>query len=98
MPYELTLVPDHDRGGHVYRAVLAGEIEAAAVRELSDWLGDAKQNPDASFVVDLSSATTSAQARLALRSLLRAHADLQPSRRLSVIAPGRRSAATAAAA
>jgi hypothetical protein len=80
----------------VYRAVLAGELDAADVHELSAWLGDAKQNPDASFVVDLSDSAPSAQARLALRSLLRRHADLQPARRLSVIAPRRRAAAAAA--
>jgi hypothetical protein len=96
VPYELTLEPDRDRGGHVYRATVSGELEASAVRELSEWLADAKQNPDASFVVDLSASTTSAQARLELRSLLRVHADLQPSRRLSVIAPSRRAAVAAA--
>ena len=66
MPYELSLEPDRDRGGHVYRAVVAGELEADAVRELSDWLADAKQNPDASFVVDLSRSTGSARARVEL--------------------------------
>jgi hypothetical protein len=97
MSYELSLEPDRDRGGHVYRAVVSGELEAAAVRELSEWLGNAKQIPDASFVIDLSESVASAQARLELRSLLRTHADLQPSRRLSVLAPQRRPAAVAAA-
>ena len=97
MPYELSLEPDRDRGGHVYRAVVSGELEAAAVRELSEWLGNAKQIPDASFVIDLSASVASAHARLELRSLLRTHADLQPSRRLSVLAP-RRQPVTAAAA
>ena len=97
MPYELSLDPDRDRGGYVYRAVVTGELEAAAVRELSEWLGNAKQNPDASFVIDLAAALTSPQARLELRSLLRTHADLQPSRRLSVLVPRRQRAAAAAA-
>jgi hypothetical protein len=96
VPYELTLEPDLDRGGHVYRASISGELDPAAVRELSDWLGDAKQNPDARFVIDLSGSHASARARLELRALLRRHADLQPSRRLRLLAP-RRSAARAAA-
>jgi hypothetical protein len=95
VPYELTLEPDRDRGGHVYRAVLSGELDPAAVRELNDWLCDAKQNPDASFVVDLSQSTGSSRARFEMRSLLRRHADLQLSRRLSILAPRRRSAAAA---
>jgi hypothetical protein len=95
VPYELTLEPDLDRGGHVYRAVLSGELDPAAVRELSEWLGDAKQNPDASFVVDLSQSTGSSSARFEMRSLLRTHADLKLSRRLSILAPRRRSAAAA---
>jgi hypothetical protein len=95
MPYELSLEPDLDRGGHVYRAVLSGELDPAAVQELSDWLGDAKQNPDASFVVDLSQSTSTARARFALRALLRSHADLQLSRRLSIRAPRRQSTAAA---
>jgi hypothetical protein len=97
VPYELSLEPDLDRGGHVYRAVVVGEFDPAAVRELSDWLDDAKQNPDASFVIDLSASTSTGRGRVALRSLLRRHADLQPSRRLSVVVP-RRHPVTAAAA
>ncbi len=97
MPYELSLEPDHDRGGHVYCAVVSGELEPTAVRELSDWVGDAKQNPDASFVIDLSRSTYSAKTRFELRSLLRRHADLQATRRLTVRVPRRRSAAAAAA-
>jgi hypothetical protein len=97
VPYELTLEPDLDRGGHVYRAVVSGELDPAAVRELSEWLGDAKQNPDASFVVDISQSAPSARARLELRTLLRSHADLQATRRLTVIVPRRRSTAAAAA-
>jgi hypothetical protein len=97
VPYELTLETDHDRGGHIYRAVVSGELDPAAVRELSDWVGDAKQNPHASFVVDLSRSTSSARARMELRSLLRRHADLQPARRLSVLTPRRSPRAAAAA-
>ena len=96
MTYELSLEPDLDRGGHVYRASVAGELDPAAVRELSDWLGDAKQNPDASFVIDLSASEPSARARIELRALLRRHADLKPARRLSILTPRRSSAAAAA--
>jgi hypothetical protein len=96
MPYALSLEPDQDRGGHVYSAVVTGELDPTAVRELSDWVGHAKQNPDARFVVDLSEADCSARARFELRSLLRRHADLQATRRLSVHVPRRRSAAAAA--
>jgi hypothetical protein len=97
MPYELSLEPDLDRGGHVYSAVVSGELEASAVRELSDWVGDAKQNPDASFVIDLRQSTYSPRTRFELRSLLRQHADLQATRRLSVRVPRRRSSVAAAA-
>ena len=97
MPYELSLEPDRDRGGHVYRAAVSGELEPADIRELSDWLADAKQNPDASFVVDLSAATASPRARLELSALIRRHADMQPSRRLSLLAPDRRPSRIAAA-
>src|SRR3954463_16577533 len=83
--------------GHWSRAVWRGELEPADIRELSDCLADAKQNPDASFVVDLSAATASAPARLELSALIRRHADMQPSRRLSLLAPHRRSARIAAA-
>jgi hypothetical protein len=94
--YELSLEPDLDRGGHVYRASVAGEVEPDAVRELSDWLADAKQNPDASFVIDLSASAASPRARVELRALLRRHADLKPERRLSILTPRRSSAAAAA--
>jgi hypothetical protein len=97
VPYELSLEPDHDRGGHVYNAVVSGELEPGAVRELSDWVADAKQNPDASFVIDLSQSTYSPRTRFELRSLLRRHADLQATRRLSVRVPRRRPSAVAAA-
>lgn len=94
MPYELSLEPDLDRGGHVYRAVLGGDVDPDAVRELSEWLSAAKQNPDASFVVDVSHATTSARGRFELRALMRRHSDLQVARRLSIFT-GRRSVAAA---
>jgi len=97
VPYELSLEPDLDRGGHVYRAVVTGEFDPGAARELSDWVDDAKQNPDASFVIDLSASAATGRARIELRSLLRRHADLQPSRRLSVVAPRRHPATVAAA-
>jgi hypothetical protein len=87
MPYELSLAPDLDRGGHRYRAALSGSLEPAAVLELSEWLSDAKQNPDASFLIDLSHTTdTSRRARTELRALLRRHGDLRKDRRLSVLA------------
>ena len=95
MPYELSLEPDLDRGGPVYRAVLTGDLDPSAVRELSAWLGDAKQNPDASFVLDLSGSTGTASARFELRALIRQHTDLKLARRLSILAPRRRSAAAA---
>jgi hypothetical protein len=94
--YELTLEPDLDRGGHVYRASVPGELDPASVRDLSDWLADAKQNPDARFVIDLSESTSTGRARIELRALLRRHADLQPSRRLSILTPPRSFAAAAA--
>jgi hypothetical protein len=97
VPYELSLEPDHDRGGHVYSAVVSGELEPDAVRELSDWVEDAKQNPDVSFVIDLSESTYSPRTRFEIRSLLSRHADLQTARRLSVRMPRRRSAAAALA-
>jgi hypothetical protein len=97
MPCELSLEADHDRGGHVYRAVLTGALDPAAVHELSDWVGDAKQNPDASFVIDLSESACTPRARFELRTLLRRHADLQATRRLSVLAPRRHPSEAAAA-
>jgi hypothetical protein len=86
VPYELSLAPDRDRGGHRYSATLSGELEPAAVRRLSDWLAVAKQNPDATFVIDLSETTgTSRRARVEMRALLRRHRDLREQRRLSVL-------------
>lgn len=88
MPYELSLTPDRDRGGHRYSASLAGELDPASLRELSEWLDDAKQNPDARFVIDLSEATGSTRrARGELRALLRRHADLRDGGRLTVLGP-----------
>jgi hypothetical protein len=101
VPYELSLAPDPDRGGHRYRAALSGELEPAAVRQLSEWLDDAKQNPDASFLIDLSATTaTSRRGRLEMRALLRRHDDLHEQRRLSVLPGPRRGrrAVTAAVA
>ncbi|MEA2440043.1 MAG: hypothetical protein QOH76_1467 [Thermoleophilaceae bacterium] len=86
MPYEMSLETDRDRGGSRYRAALNGEVEPLVVRRLSDWLADAMQNPDASFVIDLSdTARTSPRARLELRALLRRHRGLVQQRRLSVV-------------
>ena len=96
MSYALSLDPDLDRGGHVYRASVTGDLEPAAVRELSDWLDNAKQNPDASFVIDLSEADALPHARIELRELLRRHADLKPARRLSIVVPARGFTAAAA--
>ncbi len=100
MAYELTLEPDRDRGGSRYRVTLTGEVAPAVVRNLSDWLADARQNPAASFEIDLSdSERTTPRARLELRALVRRHRELVEQRRLSVIAPprGRRRSAAAAA-
>ncbi len=100
MSCELSLAPDLDRGGHRYRAALSGILEPTAVRDLSKWLSDAKQNPDASFLIDLSQTTeTSRRARIEMRALLRRHGDLRRDRRLSVLAaPKSRGRAIAAGA
>jgi hypothetical protein len=99
MAYELTLEPDRDRGGSRYRVALTGEIAPAVVRQLSDWLADAMQNPDASFEIDLSDAgRTSPRTRLEVRALVRRHRGLVEQRRLTVVPPrrwGRRAAAAA---
>jgi anti-anti-sigma regulatory factor len=98
MPYEMSLEPDLDRGGHLYRAALSGELDPAAVRQLSEWIGDAKLNPDARFVIDLTAVSrTDRRARLELRALLRRHAELRDAGRLSVLTRPRRSAAAAVA-
>jgi hypothetical protein len=90
MAYELTLEPDRDRGGSRYRVSLSGEVAPAVVRQLSDWLADAMQNPAASFEINLSEAArTGPRARLELRALLRRHRGLMAERRLSVITPRR---------
>jgi hypothetical protein len=92
MPYEMSLEPDRDRGGHRYEASVSGPLDAAAIRGLSDWMADARLNPDASFVIDLSRATgTSTRARLEVRSLLRRHRSLVAERRLTVVQPARAS-------
>jgi hypothetical protein len=96
MPYELSLEPDPDRGGSVYRVLFERSVEPAAVRSLSDWLADARLNPDARFVIDLSEgARTTPRARFEMRALLRRHRQLTAERRLSVVTPARRSVATA---
>lgn len=93
MPYELTLEPDHDRGGSLYRVAFDSVVEPSALRRLSDWLDDARLNPDASFVIDLSEgARTTPRARFELRALLRRHRQLTTERRLSVVTPARKSA------
>jgi hypothetical protein len=94
VPYELTLEPDHDRGGSVYRVAFEREVEPSALRQLSDWLADARLNPDASFVIELAEgARTTPRARFELRALLRRHRQLTAERRLSVVTPARRAAA-----
>src|SRR4051795_347485 len=96
MPYELSLEPDLDRGGSVYRVLFESAVEPSAIRGLSDWLPDARLNPDARFVIDLSEgAPTTPRARFELRALLRPHRQLTAERRLSVVTPARRVAATA---
>jgi hypothetical protein len=90
MAYELTLEPDRDRGGSRYRVSLSGDVAPAVVRQISDWLADAMQNPAASFEIDLSEAArTSPRARLELRALVRRHRELVAQRRLSVVTPRR---------
>src|SRR3954452_22967794 len=93
MPYELSLEADLDRGGSVYRVAFERSVEAASVRRLSDWLANARLNPDAKFVIDLSEgARTTPRARMELRALLRRHRQLTAARRLTVVTPARRSA------
>jgi hypothetical protein len=99
MAYELTLEPDRDRGGSRYRVALSGDVAPAVVRQLSDWLADAMQNPAASFEIDLTEAgRTSPRARLELRALMRRHRALVEERRLSVVTPRRWRRRAAAAA
>ena len=87
---QISLAPDLDRGGHRYVFSPSGEVDEGALRELSDWLDSAKQNPDARFLLDLAGAAVlSRRARLELRALLLRHADLRERRRLSVARPGR---------
>jgi hypothetical protein len=94
MPYDLTLEQDHDRGGTIYRALFERDVEPSALRDLSDWLDDARLNPDATFVIDLAEdARTTPRARFELRALLRRHRQLTIERRLSVVTPARRSGA-----
>ena len=93
MPYELTLEPDLDRGGSVYRVAFGRSAEPSELRSLSDWLADARLNPDARFVIELpEGARTTPRARFELRALLRRHSQLTSERRLAVLTPARRSA------
>jgi hypothetical protein len=99
--YELTLEPDPDRGGSRYRIAVAGDVAPGVVRQLSDWLSNAMQNPAASFEIDLTNAGhTSPRVRLELAALMRRHRSLMDERRLSVVQPrrGRRQAVADAAA
>src|SRR4051812_26325787 len=90
MAYELTLEPDLDRGGSRYRIVVSGDVAPAVVRELSDWLADAMQNPAASFEIDLTEAgRTSPRVRFELAALMRRHRRLVDDRRLFVVTPQR---------
>jgi hypothetical protein len=93
MAYELTLEPDRDRGGSRYRIAVSGDVAPAVVRDLSDWLANAMQNPAASFEIDLTDAgRTSPRARLELAALMRRHRGLVDDRRLFVVTPRRASA------
>ena len=101
MPYELTLEPDSDRGGSRYRIAVSGDVAPGVVRELSDWLANAMQNPAASFEINLTEAgRTSRRARLELAALMRRHRSLVSERRLFVVTPrrGRRRAVAGAVA
>jgi hypothetical protein len=98
--YSLTLEPDSDRGGSRYRIAVSSGVAPGVVRQLSDWLADAMQNPAASFEMDLTKAgSISPRVRLELAALMRRHRGLMEERRLSVVAPrrGRRHAGRDAA-
>jgi hypothetical protein len=98
--YELTLEPDADRGGSRYRIAVDGDVAPGVVRQLSEWLGNAMQNPVASFEIDLTKAGhTSPLVRLELAALMRRHRSLVDERRLFVVARrrGRRQAVADAA-
>jgi hypothetical protein len=86
MSYELSLSPDPDRGGHLYRAALTAEAGPQTIRELSAWLADAGVNPDARFELDLCAVgVLDPDARVALDELLARHAALLEERRLTVM-------------
>src|SRR4051812_11277242 len=90
MAYELTLEPDRDRGGSRYRIAVSGDVAPGVVRDLSDWLANAMQNPAASFEIDLTEAgRTSPRARFELAALMRRHRSLVDGRRLFVRTPRR---------
>jgi hypothetical protein len=99
--YEVTLEPDPDRGGSRYRIAVSGDVAPGVVRQLSDWLANAMQNPAASFEIDLTKAgLTTPRLHLELATLLRRHRSLVDERRLFVVSPrrGRRHASAKAAA
>jgi hypothetical protein len=86
--YELTLEPDPDRGGSRYRIAVSDDAAPGVVRDLSDWLANAMQNPAASFEIDITGAGhTSPPARLELAALMRRHRSLVAERRLIVVTP-----------
>jgi hypothetical protein len=90
MPYELSLEPDRDRGGSRYRIDMSGDVTPTVVRQLSDWLANATQNPAASFEINLTTGVrTTPRARLELASLMRRHRRLVKERRLFVLTPKR---------
>jgi len=88
--YALTLEPDPDRGGSLYRIAVDRDAAPGVLRHLSDWLAHAMQNPAASFEIDLTQAgSISPRVRLELVALMRRHRSLVNERRLSVVAPRR---------
>jgi hypothetical protein len=72
VPYEVSLGPDLDRGGHRYKVLVSGDVDEAGVRELSEWVAAARQNPDARFEIDIDSASVAGRrAQNELRALMR---------------------------
>src|SRR4051794_41886746 len=97
MAYELPLEPDRDRGGSRYRIAVSGDVAPAVVRDLSDWLAKAMQNPPASFEIDLTEAgPTSPRARFQLAALMGRHRSLGEDRPPFMGTPPRRRGAGAA--
>ena len=92
MALDLSLAPDLDRGGHRYDASLTGVVDVCSLRELSDWIASAAQNPDARFVINLSTAAPlGRRARSELRALVRRHGELRRASRLAVVGEARSS-------